>query len=50
MRPPTGKLIRSQRARVERGIFFQEFPPRQKPGTFSVDQAIEMLMKTEGNN
>jgi arylsulfatase A-like enzyme len=29
---------------------FQEFPPRQKPGSFSVDEAMEMLMKTEGNN
>jgi arylsulfatase A-like enzyme len=29
---------------------FQEFPPRQKPGSFSVDQAMEMLMKSKGDN
>jgi hypothetical protein len=29
---------------------FQEFPPRQKPGSFSVDQAMEMLMKTKADN
>jgi arylsulfatase len=29
---------------------FQEFPPRQRPGTFSVQQAMEMLMKQKGNN
>ena len=23
---------------------FQEFPPRQKPGGFSIDHAIELLM------
>jgi arylsulfatase A-like enzyme len=29
---------------------FQEFPPRQRPGTFSVQQAMEMLMKQKGDN
>jgi hypothetical protein len=29
---------------------FQEFPPRQKPGSFSVGEAMEMLMKGKGNN
>jgi hypothetical protein len=29
---------------------FQEFPPRQKPGTFSVDQALEMLMNQKSSN
>ena len=29
---------------------FQEFPPRQKPGSFSVDQAMEKLMKQKSNN
>jgi arylsulfatase len=29
---------------------FQEFPPRQKPGSFSVDQAMEKLMEQKGNN
>ena len=29
---------------------FQEFPPRQKPGSFSVDQAMELMMKQKSNN
>ena len=29
---------------------FQEFPPRQKPGSFSVDQALEKMMNQKGNN
>src|SRR6266851_2535688 len=29
---------------------FQEFPPRQKPGSFSVDEAMEMLMRQKGSN
>jgi arylsulfatase A-like enzyme len=29
---------------------FQEFPPRQRPGTFSVQQALEMMMKQKGSN
>jgi len=29
---------------------FQEFPPRQKPGSFSVDQAMEMLMNPKSDN
>ena len=29
---------------------FQEFPPRQKPGSFSVDQAMEKLMNQKGGN
>ena len=29
---------------------FQEFPPRQKPGSFSVDQAMEKMMNQKGNN
>jgi len=29
---------------------FQEFPPRQKPGSFSVNEAMEMLMKQKGSN
>jgi arylsulfatase len=28
---------------------FQTFPPRQKPGSFSVDQAMQMLMEQTGN-
>jgi hypothetical protein len=29
---------------------FQEFPPRQKPGSFSVDQAMEKLLEQTGGN
>ena len=29
---------------------FQEFPPRQRPGSFSVQQALDMLMKQKGSN
>jgi len=29
---------------------FQEFPPRQRPGTFSVGEAMEMLTKQKGSN
>jgi hypothetical protein len=29
---------------------FQEFPPRQKRGSFSVDQAMQMLMNRKGGN
>ena len=29
---------------------FQEFPPRQKPGSFSVDQALEKMMNQKGSN
>jgi arylsulfatase len=29
---------------------FQEFAPRQKPGSFSVDEAMQMLMKQKGSN
>jgi hypothetical protein len=28
---------------------FREFPPRQRPGSFSVDQAMELLMKQNNN-
>jgi arylsulfatase len=27
---------------------FQEFPPRQRPGTFSIDQVMEKLMNPRG--
>jgi arylsulfatase len=29
---------------------FQEFPLRQKPGSFSIDQAMEKLMDQKGDN
>ena len=28
---------------------FQEFPPRQRPGSFSIDKVMEMLMETNHN-
>jgi arylsulfatase len=28
---------------------FQEFPPRQRPGSFSIDQAMEKLVNPQGN-
>jgi arylsulfatase len=28
---------------------FQEFPPRQRPGSFSIDKVMEMLMDTNRN-
>jgi len=29
---------------------FPEYPPRQKPGSFSVEQAIEKMMNQKGGN
>jgi arylsulfatase len=29
---------------------FAEFPPRQRPGSFSIDQAMDMLMNQKGGN
>jgi arylsulfatase len=29
---------------------FKDFPPRQRPGTFSMDQAMEMLMNPKASN
>jgi arylsulfatase len=29
---------------------FQEFPPRQKPGSFSVNQALQKMMTQKGSN
>jgi hypothetical protein len=29
---------------------FQEYPPRQKPGSFSVDQAKDKMRNQEGAN
>jgi arylsulfatase A-like enzyme len=29
---------------------FQEFPPRQRPGSFSIQQVMEMLMKQKSSN
>jgi arylsulfatase len=29
---------------------FKEFPPRQKPGSFSLDRVMEQVTKKAGNN
>jgi len=29
---------------------FQEFPPRQTPASFSIDQVLEKMKTTGGNN
>jgi hypothetical protein len=29
---------------------FREFPPRQRPGSFSVEQTLNTLMKPQGSN
>jgi len=29
---------------------FQAFPPRQKPGSFSIDQAMDKLTEQKGDN
>ena len=29
---------------------FQEFPPRQKPGSFSIEQVMEKLMNPQSSN
>ena len=29
---------------------YREFPPRQKPGSFSIGEAMDMLMKGKGGN
>jgi hypothetical protein len=28
---------------------FKEFPPRQKPSSFSIDQVLEMMQKSQGD-
>jgi hypothetical protein len=35
---------------VRKRHFSHEFPPRQKPGSFSVDQAMQMQMNRKGDN
>jgi hypothetical protein len=31
-------------------VSFREFPPRQRPGSFSIDQAIEKLRNPPSSN
>ena len=43
-------LVPAQAIVAQHLATFQEFPPRQKPGSFSVDQAMEKLMNPKGSN
>jgi arylsulfatase len=43
-------LVPAQAIVVQHIQTFQEFPPRQRPGTFSIDQAMEKLMNQKGSN
>ena len=43
-------LVPTQSIVAQHLATFQEFPPRQKPGRFSIDQAMEKLMNQKGSN
>ena len=43
-------LVPAQAIVAQHLASFQDFPPRQKPGSFSVEQAMEMLTKPKGAN
>jgi arylsulfatase A-like enzyme len=43
-------LVPAQAIVGEHLATFQEFPPRQKPGSFSIDQAMEKLMNPKGSD
>jgi arylsulfatase A-like enzyme len=43
-------LVPAQAIVGEHLATFQEFPPRQRPGSFSIDQAMEKLMNQNGGN
>jgi hypothetical protein len=43
-------LVPAQAIVAEHLTTFQEFPPRQRPGSFSIDQAMEKLMNQPSNN
>jgi arylsulfatase A-like enzyme len=43
-------LVPAQAIVAQHLTSFREFPPRQKPGSFSVEQALNMLMKPQGSN
>ena len=42
-------LLPAQQIVGEHLATFQEFPPRQRPGSFSIDKVMEMLMETNRN-
>jgi arylsulfatase len=43
-------LVPAQAIVAQRIQTFQEFTPRQRPGTFSIDQAMEKLTSQRSNN
>jgi len=43
-------LVPAQAIVAQHLATFQEFPPRQRPGSFSVQQALEMLTRQKSNN
>lgn len=43
-------LVPAQTIVAQHSATFREFPPRQRPGSFSVEQAMEMLMKPKDSN
>jgi arylsulfatase A-like enzyme len=43
-------LVPAQAIVAQHLASFKEFPPRQRPGSFSVGEAMEMLMKPKGSN
>ena len=43
-------LLPAQSLVAQHLVSFQQFPPRQKPGSFSVDQAMEKLRTPPANN
>src|SRR5262249_2436872 len=43
-------LVPAQAILAQHVQTFKEFPPRQKPGSFSVEQALEKLTQKQSNN
>ena len=42
-------LLPARKIVAEQLATFREFPPRQKPGSFSIDKVMEMLMDQNRN-
>ena len=43
-------LVPAQSLVAQHLVSFQQFPPRQKPGSFSVEQAMEKLRNPPSSN
>lgn len=43
-------LVPAQSIVAQHLATFQEFPPRQKPGSFSIDQAMEILTRQKSRD